>query len=458
MDWNHMNNVYFIGIGGIGMSALARYFISIGKIVYGYDKTPSPITNALIEEGASVHFDENESIIENFSKEDTLVIYTPAIPKTHKELIAFQKNNFELIKRAKALGMISENSINYGVAGTHGKTTISSLLAHLLIEGNIKVNAFLGGIAYNFNSNLALCDGANISLMEADEFDRSFLNLTPKGVLISSIDADHLDIYGNKEEIQRTYGEFADKTPLDGFLILQEHVAKEIKYNTTAKVYTYGLSKNADYQAINLRLEKDKFLFDIVDTLNKKTYAIETSLMGIHNAENATGAFAFAKEVGVEIDKIIQGLASFKGVKRRFEKHVAKQKVVYIDDYAHHPTEIKSLISSVRFIYPGKKLIGIFQPHLFSRTQDFMAEFAEELSKLDELWLLDIYPARELPIEGVTSQVLLNMITLENKKIVKKEDIVKATSSVEGVLLTIGAGDIDRLIEPIKNNLNEASC
>lgn len=444
-----INSVYFLGIGGIGMSALARYFLSKNCKVYGYDKTSTKLTQQLEDEGAIIHFEESVSAIPNefkFSNESSIIIYTPAIPKDHKELVFFIENNIRLYKRSEVLGLITNNYFTVAVAGTHGKTTTSSMVAHVLQECGVKCMAFLGGIATNFNSNLLLNDDAKVVVVEADEFDRSFLTLSPNIASVSSLDADHLDIYGDKNEMVSTYQDFVNKIENDGVLVTKSAFAAKLE---SPNIKTFGVKENADYQATSVEVKNAKYHVSIN---NGKSFQL--GLPGNHNVENAMATYAIAKEFGIDDDKIAEALASYKGVKRRFEYQIEEADMVYIDDYAHHPSELNYSISSVRELYPGKKITGVFQPHLFSRTNDFMDEFAESLSLLDELLLMDIYPARELPIEGVTSDVLLSKVNLNNKQIVTKTNLVnKVVKLKPEVLLTLGAGDIDVFVKPLKNEL-----
>jgi UDP-N-acetylmuramate--alanine ligase len=402
------HNIYFLGIGGIGMSALARYFKLIGKNVAGYDKTKSPLTDTLISEGIDIHFEDFGPVIPAGFREksDTLVIYTPAVPKNMGELLHFQHNGFTLLKRAEVLGLITRDSKGLCVAGTHGKTTTSTLLAHILTQSNLKCTAFLGGISANFNSNFIFSESSPYSVIEADEFDRSFLQLNPFGSIVTSIDADHLDVYGNSEDFLKGFQAYAERIDESGILILK----KGIELKTKAKKTYYSVNEDADFTGKNLRMEKESFFMDVAFS-SEKWNDVELGLPGIHNAENALACIAFCCFLGLNQTEIRNGLKTFKGVKRRFEFHVRTEQIVYIDDYAHHPTEIKALVDSIRLLYPTKKITGIFQPHLFSRTRDFMDEFAKELSKLDELILLPIYPAREEPISGVNSESLLEKCT-----------------------------------------------
>ncbi len=449
IELSKFDRAYFIGIGGIGMSALARYFNSKGWSVAGYDKTPSPLTEQLSAEGIDIHYEDlGLSIPALFrEKEHTLVVYTPAIPKNHGELLFFQHGGAYLFKRAEVLGLITRLSKGLGVAGTHGKTTTSSMLAHILNSSTTGCNAFLGGIASNFNSNLVLHPTSDYTVIEADEFDRSFLKLDPYCSIVTSNDPDHLDIYGDANYFKEGFQEYAQLINQDGCLVQKEGLDLASK----ARKRTYAIeSRTADFEGYDLRFEGGKFKFD-VRTPRGIWKDVELGIPGIHNAENAVACIALLDFLGLGEYEIRHGLASFLGVKRRFEYIIKRDEFVYIDDYAHHPTEINALVSSVRLLYPGKKITGVFQPHLFSRTRDFFEGFAKELSKLDEVILLPVYPAREEPIPGVNSNELLNAITAQDKKLMdpqKAVDYLKDRDS--GVLLTIGAGDIDRIVEPLK--------
>jgi UDP-N-acetylmuramate--alanine ligase len=449
---SQFKRVYFIGIGGIGMSALARYFMSIGLKVSGYDKTPSELTTKLIAEGINIHFEDkgNQVPAEFHEIESTLVVYTPAIPSNMGELCFFQKNQSILLKRSEVLGLLTRQSLGLGVAGTHGKTTTSSMLAHIMNQSSEKCNAFLGGIASNFESNLLLNPSSKYTVIEADEFDRSFLQLSPFASIITSTDPDHLDIYGDKNHFLDGFKKYAALINTKGCLVEKEGLNLESK----AEKISYALnSETADFNGRNLRFENGQFLMDVVFK-NSTWEAVEMNIPGIHNAENALACIALLSYLGLSEVEIRKGLASFKGVKRRFEYHVKKNDLIYIDDYAHHPTELNALISSIRMLYPTKKIIGAFQPHLFSRTRDFFDAFAEELSQLDELILLPIYPARELPIDGVTSDRLLEKISIQNKQLMDAKTALNYLSKIDnGVVLTIGAGDIDRIVAPLKNAL-----
>jgi len=422
----------------------------MGWKVAGYDKTETILTKKLVEEGIAVHYvDLASSIPEEFQKDDkTLFIYTPAIPKTLGELRHVQSHNFPLFKRAEVLGMITRNSIALGVAGTHGKTTTSTLLAHILDTSQLKCNAFLGGIATNFNSNFVESKESEYTVIEADEFDRSFLQLMPFASIITSTDADHLDIYGDAKEMVESFQQYSELTNEDGFLI--RHVNTEIN---APKSITYGLNCTADYVGENLKIENGAFYFDL-NTPDKKWTNIELGIPGIHNTENAIACIAMSNELGIKEETIRLALKTFLGVKRRFEYHIRTKKTIYIDDYAHHPTELHALISSVKLMYPKKTITGIFQPHLFTRTRDFFTDFANELSRLDEVILLPIYPAREEPIQGVTSEALLNEIKLKNKQVLTPTEAIEYCKSKKSdIYLSIGAGDIDRIIEPLKSVL-----
>lgn len=443
-------NFYFIGIGGIGMSAIARYFHSIGKNVLGYDKTETKLTSALISEGIDIVFEDviNDKI-KNLDKENTLVIFTPAIKKLDI-LNYFNENDFTVLKRAKVLGLITENTDCIAIAGTHGKTTTSSLVAHLCKEANLSFSCFLGGIAENFKSNF-LFNGNDISVVEADEYDRSFLNLSPDWAAITSIDADHLDIYGDKETIEKGFRDFADLVPENDQLF----VRKGIEIGRPAK--TYAVNEEADFYSDNIREIGDKIAFDF-HTPTEEIEDFTWEIPGIHNVENATVAIAMLHNFGVDFETLKRGIASFKGIKRRYTKHRFDNEKIYIDDYAHHPTELNAVIGSIKTFYPNKKLLVVFQPHLFSRTKDFADGFAESLSKADELILLDIYPARELQenFEGVTSDWLSEKIKLEKKEVSTLENAFNKIKEKDfDVLLTVGAGNIDTLYDPIVEWLNK---
>jgi UDP-N-acetylmuramate--alanine ligase len=450
-QFEQYKQVYFIGIGGIGMSALARYFKQNGLKVGGYDKTPSPLTKQLEEEGCEIHFDDlGEQLPEAFTdKSNTLVIYTPAI-KQLEEMNFFKRVGFTLLKRAEVLGMLTRQSKGLCVAGTHGKTTTSSMLAFILDQSSWKCNAFLGGIATNFQSNLVLDNDSPYTVIEADEFDRSFLYLSPFASIITSADPDHLDIYGTAEQFKEGFRQFAMKLDPKGICLQKEG----LHLPTLGSSLTYAVdSESADYSVSNLNW-KNGFLCGDIRLKNSWWLDVQFGLPGIHNAENALACVGLLHELGMDEGQIRTGLKHFLGVKRRFEYIIRSEKLVYVDDYAHHPQEIKALVSSIRLLYPGKKITGIFQPHLFSRTKDFAEDFAQELSELDELILLPIYPAREEPIHGISSDWLLGKCKNNQKSIKKPSEVLPYLSNfTEGILLTIGAGDIDRIVSSLKELL-----
>jgi len=423
------------------MSAIARYFASNGKLVAGYDKTPSQITSSLEELGVEIHFEDSlKNIPISFlDKDKTLVVYTPAIAENHTELNYFLNNNFKVLKRAEVLGKITESTFCLAVAGTHGKTTTSSILGHIMHQQ--KATSFLGGIAENYNSNLILGED-KVSVVEADEFDRSFLQLSPNIACITSMDADHLDIYGEAAVLEESFVEFANK--VSGTLI----IAKGLPL----RGLTYAVNEAADYRAFNLKIESGKYIFD-VQTPSESIKNIEFYLPGKHNVMNALAAFAMADVYGVPAKKIKLSLSTFKGVKRRFSYKIKTSDFVLIDDYAHHPTEINAVENSIREMYPKEKVLAVFQPHLFSRTRDFIDDFATALSKFDEILLLDIYPARELPIAGVSSEWLFHKIENKHKKLVQKNNLIKdIKNSTAKVVVMLGAGDIGEMVNEVKIN------
>ena len=440
---NTYQNFYFVGIGGIGMSALARYFHSIGRNVLGYDKTVTKLTSQLVSEGIDIVFDDIlDEKITNLSKENTLVIYTPAIKKLGI-LEHFMENNFSVMKRAKVLGLITEDTQNISVAGTHGKTTTSTLIAHLCKEANLPFSCFLGGISENFKSNF-LYNGNEISVVEADEYDRSFLNLSPDWAIITSIDADHLDIYGDKETIEQGFREFGNLIENKQQLFVRKGVDIRLPHKT------YAVNEEADYYSDKLHIIGDYMMFDFHD--GDETFEFSWQIPGIHNVENATAAIGLLHSMGVSYEVLQKGISSFKGIKRRYTKHIFENGKIYIDDYAHHPTELNAVIGSIKTFYPEQKLLIVFQPHLFSRTRDFVEGFAESISKGDELILLDIYPARELQenFDGITSDWLLEKVKSEKKEIsTLSEAFEKIKTKDFDILLTVGAGNIDTLYDPI---------
>lgn len=444
MNLDSIHNVYFIGIGGIGMSAIAIYFKSNGKNVGGYDKTPTEITSSLQKMGIKIHFEDAVNLIDDTFKntKNTIVIYTPAVPKNHTELNYFITNNFTVLKRSEILGEITKSTICLAVAGTHGKTTTSTILGHILKEANVNATSFLGGISENYNSNIIL-GGSEVSVVEADEFDRSFLKLSPNIACITSMDADHLDIYGAHTELEKSFQEFASK--VSDKLI----VRKGLPVNGQ----TFGIEENADYNAYNIRIENGAYIFN-VKTPTETFENIKIFIPGKHNVLNAVAALAMANSFGISIQVIAKALLTFKGIKRRFSYKINTENLVLIDDYAHHPTEINAVVDSVREMYPKQNVLGVFQPHLYSRTRDFVADFAQSLSRFDELILLDIYPARELPIKGVNSKWLLEKISCKNKQLSSKENLVdNILKSNAQIIVVIGAGDIGEQIENIKKSL-----
>ncbi|WP_348822742.1 UDP-N-acetylmuramate--L-alanine ligase [Flavobacterium aestuarii] len=448
MNLNQIQNVYFIGIGGIGMSALARYFKAIGKQVSGYDKTPSILTNELIESGIDIHFEDNISLIPaDYYVENTLVIITPAVPVHHSEWNFFLERQYQVKKRAEVLGIITKDTFCFAVAGTHGKTTTSSILGHILYESGADVTAFIGGIVENYDSNL-IGNGKTVTVVEADEFDRSFLHLHPDIACITSMDADHLDIYGTSDAIEASFVEFADKIKDKKKLFITNELPIE--------GVVCAVNDTAVFQAHNIRIQDSSYVFD-VKTPNEVIKDLRFGLPGKHNLMNALMALAMAVTYGTPTDVIARALGSFKGIRRRFSYQIKEQDLVYIDDYAHHPTEINAVHQAVRELYPGRKVLAVFQPHLFSRTKDFADNFAKSLSAFDEVLLMEIYPARELPMEGVNSQWLMDKMTNKHKRIVSKEDLIsEILANNAAVIVTIGAGDIGEMVPSIKKALYES--
>jgi UDP-N-acetylmuramate--alanine ligase len=447
MNLNQIHNVFFIGIGGIGMSALARYFKTIGKNVSGYDKTPSMLTDELIASGIAIHFEDRIDLIpEEYYIENTLVIITPAVPVTHSQWNFFLERDYQVKKRAEVLGIITKDTFCFAVAGTHGKTTTSSILGHILFESGADVTAFIGGIVENYNSNL-IGTGKTVTVVEADEFDRSFLHLHPNIACVTSMDADHLDIYGTSEEIEASFVEFANKVLDKSQLFITNELPIE--------GVTCAVNEEAVYKAFNVRVGNGSYVFD-VQTPTETIRDIAFGLPGRHNLMNALMALAMAKTFGTSSEAIAKALASFKGIRRRFSYQIKTPNLVYIDDYAHHPTEINAVHQAVRELYPDQKVLAIFQPHLFSRTKDFADDFAKSLSQFDEVVLLDIYPARELPMEGITSQWLMNKMTNEDKKLVSKDDLIATILATDArIIVTIGAGDLGEMVPSIKKALYE---
>lgn len=454
-------NVYFLGIGGIGMSALAKWFCMNGYRVWGYDKTLSPITDQLESCGVKItDVDSVDHLPKPIAEEPSasLIIYTPAIPRGSVMLGYFKAQNYGIAKRSEVLGMITKDYFTVGVAGTHGKTTTSSVLVHLLKEGGKNVLGFLGGLSKNYNSNLVYDptdQSEPIVVVEADEYDRSFLQLHPNAAIVTALDADHLDIYDDEEDFANTFKAFVELIAEDGLLVKSSSVWKNlIKDRTDIREVLYGC-EGGDAIAESIHSKDGVQYFDyVVEGLRIPN--IEVILPGKHNIDNCLAAISVAIDLGVDPKEIPAILKSYSGVKRRFEYVIKNKDVVFIDDYAHHPSELTAFVQSARSLYPDKKLTVAFQPHLYSRTRDFMGGFAEVLSQVDELLLLDIYPARELPIPGITSEVLLEKIPLENKSLVTKDELVEiiGRKQVE-VFATLGAGDIDRLVQPVANQLNK---
>lgn len=453
------NIVYFLGIGGIGMSALARWFNANGKQVFGYDKAQTDLTNQLQLEGMEITFHDNRlqvpsTILNN--KDECLVIYTPAIPSDSDLLCFFRENNYKLMKRSEALGNLTANSFTLAVAGTHGKTTTSSILAHILFSAGKNLVSFVGGLSQNYGTNLIVNEGKGKlnMVVEADEYDRSFLQLQPDIAIITALDPDHLDIYGTEEEMFKGYQEFIRRIKVNGSLIIKKGLAEHIfpADRPDIQMIEYSMDHNP-IRTGNLRMEGEEIRFDYINP-EVVIKNIAFTLPGFHNIENAVAAITAAKLINIDDDVIKYALSNFRGIKRRFEYVIYSKEVVFIDDYAHHPTELRALLSSVKAIFPRKKLTVIFQPHLYSRTRDFAVEFSRSLDLANEVILLDIYPAREKPIPGVSSTLLLDAITLESKQICEKQQVINELDkrSVE-VLLTVGAGDIDHLVKPISQYL-----
>ncbi|QRR03126.1 UDP-N-acetylmuramate--L-alanine ligase [Dyadobacter sandarakinus] len=451
-------NIYFVGIGGIGMSALARWFNANGFHLAGYDKTMTPLVGALEQEGIEVTLnDAIETIPQAFREnpDETLVIYTPAVPVKHVQMNFFRDNNFMILKRSQVLGLLTRNLRTIGVAGTHGKTTTSSLVAHILRHAGVNSTAFLGGITQNYGTNLLLNEPTDelesvFCVVEADEFDRSFLTLFPEIGIVTSTDADHLDIYGEHSAVLESFREYVGQIDEDGILFMRAGL--EIANAAKAKVQTYGLNEG-DYRAAGIRIDQSRFVFDLIYP-DGTIEGIRMSIPGYHNIENAIAASAVALYLGVAGKQVRNALESYKGVKRRFEYQVEDEAHVYIDDYAHHPSEIEAFLTSVKGLYPGRHITAIFQPHLFTRTRDFADGFGQSLSLADRLLLMDIYPARELPIEGITSEMLLDKVLIDDKRLVARDEILDILRSQEtDIVVTIGAGDIDTLVTPIKDLL-----
>jgi UDP-N-acetylmuramate--alanine ligase len=452
---NQIHHVYFIGIGGIGMSALARYFKAKGSEVCGYDRTETALTRNLEAEGIAVHYTDDVNAIPlsyKVIKDRVLVVYTPAVPASHSELQWFRNRNYTMMKRSEVLGLISRSKKTVAVAGTHGKTSISTMTAHLLTATGAGCDAFLGGISKNYNSNLLLAAGSRYVVAEADEYDRSFLRLHPYIAVVTAMDADHLDIYGTHEALKEAFAQFVSQITPGGMLIIKHGLTLPVPGDV--RMFTYSLYNcDADFHAENIRMDGDRYLFSL-RTPYGMLENIHIGVPGLVNVENSIAAIAASCLAGADAEKIKAGMASFEGVQRRFDYRVRTGEAVYIDDYAHHPEELRFTIESVRSLYPGKRITGIFQPHLYSRTRDFADEFAQSLSLLDSLILLDIYPAREEPVEGVTSKMIFDKVTIDDKCLCTKGEVINILSNRQpGVLLTLGAGDIDSLVEPIEEML-----
>lgn len=444
-----IKNIYFIGIGGIGMSALARYFVSKGCVVNGYDKTETILTQALTELGIQIHYEDNIDLID---KNASVVVYTPAIPESQSELTYYRSNGYEVVKRSDVLGWITEGTVNICVAGTHGKTTVSTMIAHLLRDSGYGCTAFLGGIAANYNTNFWSSDN-NVVVVEADEYDRSFLKLHPSVAVITSMDADHLDIYKTAEAFEDAFVSFSEKVKAGGLLLAKKGLAREASFDTS-KLVTYSLNgTGASIYANDITVVSGAYTFTAVGP-DWQIEELVLNMGGLHNIENALVATSVAVHLGIDPEKIKIALANFAGVKRRFEYLVKTSEQILIDDYAHHPAELAALISGVRSLYSNQKLTLVFQPHLFSRTQDLCDGFADSLSAADEVVLLPIYPARELPIPGVTSEMIAHKMTHKNVVLLEKEAVSDWVKKQQPKLLVMaGAGDIDVLIRNIKNDL-----
>ncbi|MBE6346117.1 MAG: UDP-N-acetylmuramate--L-alanine ligase [Lentimicrobiaceae bacterium] len=444
-----VDNIYFLGIGGIGMSALARYYHRKGNKVSGYDKTPSPLTKRLEEEGIAIHYEDNPNLIPD---DINMVIITPAIPSDSLELNYLREKGIKMMKRSEVLGEISNHNKSVAVSGTHGKTTVTALITHLLSYSKRKISAFVGGIARNIDSNVIIGDeNDEFVVMEADEFDRSFLRLSPYVSVVTSIDADHLDIYGDTAHLEEAFNQFVAKTSSDGVVVY--NAALPIK--TACKSISYGY-EDADVMPKNVKIENEMTKFDLVTKEGLVLGSYEMSLYGRHNVMNAMAAIIVSLQLGLDIRQIKEGLATFLGVQRRFDIRYRDEKVCYIDDYAHHPEEIKACLKAVREIYPKRKMTLVFQPHLFTRTRDFMDEFAEALSLADSLLLMEIYPAREKPLQGITSSELLKKVTCHEKQICQKDELIDTIKDLRPeLIITMGAGDIDRFVPQIESMLKQ---
>jgi UDP-N-acetylmuramate--alanine ligase len=456
-DFHNIPNLYFLGIGGIGMSALARYAKAMGKNVGGYDLTPTPLTRELQQEGIAVHYHEEINQFSSiYHKENTLVVLTPAVPATNVEFSYLKANGYQIVKRSELLGFLTNGKVCIAVAGTHGKTSVSTMITLLLKESGTDVGAFLGGISRNFTSNLVLPNAPDAPVVtEADEFDRSFLQLEPDVAVITSVDADHLDIYGTHTQVLEAFGLFAAKIKPGGTLLHKKGIDLKTSLGSSVKAYSYSIETEADFSAVNVSIEQGAFHFDL-KTPWETIPNIRMEYPGRVNLENMLAAASVAYLRGIGAESIRKAVPQYKGVVRRFDIRFKNEEVLYIDDYAHHPSELEATIKSVKELYTGKKVLGIFQPHLFSRTNDFYCEFAASLDLLDEAILLEIYPARELPVPGVTSELILQNMKLVAKSLVKVETLLEVlTQKNFDVLLTMGAGNIDQMVEPITNFLKQ---
>ena len=452
----NIKQVYFLGIGGIGMSALARYFKAGGMQVAGYDRTPTELTLLLEKEGIAIHYEDDTNLIPASyrSPQNTLVVLTPAVPSDHSELAWFRSQHFGIYKRSEILGFITRNKKTIAVAGTHGKTTVSTMIAHLMANAGPGCSAFLGGISRNFNSNLVLQPQSEWVIAEADEFDRSFLRLFPYAAVVTAMDADHLDIYGDLTELHVAFNQFVAQIDRAGILLMKYGLPVQAA-SAPKQVFTYSLQEKSDFHAENIRLKNRQYYFDLIGP-GIKISDITLIHPGMVNVENAVAACSMAVLLGLPHEGIRKAMENFSGIQRRFEYHIKTEKLVYIDDYAHHPQEIEATIRSLRNLYPDKKLTGIFQPHLYTRTRDLADEFADSLNLLDSLILLEIYPARELPIEGVTARLILDKVKLADKQICERDNLLDLLKKTKlEVLITLGAGDIDKMVEPIKKLLTQ---
>jgi UDP-N-acetylmuramate--alanine ligase len=457
VETENIKQVYLLGIGGIGMSALARYFKFAGKRVSGYDKTPSPLTDELVAEGIPVHFKEDEALMPLLSeRESTLVIITPAVPQNFGEMIWLKEHNFTMAKRSEVLGSLSLGKSCIAVAGTHGKTSVTTMTAYLLKESHVDCIAFMGGLSRNYGTNLLLPENSSqVMVAEADEFDRSFLRLFPEMAVITWMDPDHLDIYGTEGNLVEAFAIFTGQIRKGGVLLYRKGVAIDQNWNSGIRYYSYSASQEADFQSKNIVVTDGAYRFDLSSPLGE-IKGITLHYPGLMNVENLTAAMAMALLNGVSKDEILASVPKYKGVERRFDIRYKSAKCVYIDDYAHHPREIEATILSVRHLYPGRKITGIFQPHLFTRTRDFVDGFAESLDLLDEALVMEIYPAREEPIPGVDAGMILDRMKLSSKRRCSASDFTKILDDYQlDILLTLGAGDIDRLVDPIVHYLKE---